>query len=443
MSKLKEGSLKAAVREPIAWQEEDFWNPTSLEKELERVYDICHGCRRCVNLCDSFPTLFNLVDESSTMEVDGVDKSDYMKVVDQCYLCDLCAETKCPYMPPHEWAVDFPHLMLRAKAQKFANKETKWRDRLISSTDKLMRVVGAPGLAPVANAVNNNKLFRKALEKTAGIHVKAPLPVFHSKKFKTSKEAKTPSSIAKVTSSSLTTGKVAFFTTCYGNTNEPSIGIDFKAIFEHNDIEFSILQRESCCGMPKFEIGDLNAVAELTKHNFPILLAAINSGYDIIAPIPSCVLMFKQEIPLMFPDDNDAQTIKKSFFDPFEYLQLRYKANLLKTDFTPLGKHIAYHVACHQRVQSMGLTTRYILQLIPDTTVTLVERCSGHDGSYALRAETYDKAIKIARPTVAKMKKANADTYISDCPMAGRFLGEELGESVQHPASLLRRAYGI
>jgi len=442
---MREGSLEAPDRQPLDWQNEEFYNKESLYEELERVYDICHGCRRCVSLCDSFPTLFDLVDESDTFEVDGVDKADYMKVVDQCFLCDLCAETKCPYLPPHEWAVDFPHLMLRAKAYKFRERDTKWRDRLITSTDPIFDTISTPGIAQLANAAAGSKTLRNLGEKMVGLHADAPLPHFETKALSKRLPGQHAAGSEPV-ACERTTGKVAIYVTCYGDHNEPQVVEDLIAILNHNGVSVQILQDAKCCGMPKLELGDLAKVASLKDANLPTFLKAIDDGYDIIAPIPSCVLMYKQELPLMFPDDADVARVKAHFFDPFEYLMLRHKAELANTEFKQgLGK-VAYHVACHQRVQNFGMKTRDFLNLIPDTEVSAIERCSGHDGTYAVKAETYDKAMKIARPVVRRVKEAEADTFGSDCPMAGRLIAHGMDDEAaepQHPISMVRKAYAI
>ena len=446
---IKEGNLEAPKREPIAWQEPEFLDEAALNAELERVYDICHGCRRCVSLCDAFPTLFDLVDESDTMEVDGVAKEDYGKVVDQCFLCDLCAETKCPYLPPHEWALDFPHLMLRAKAFKFNKGESKWRDRLITSTDTVFATLANPVLAPITNAVNGNKTLRAAIDKTVGFHQDAPLPTFEKKRL--SKAADTVSSATEVKTCERTTGKVAIYMTCYGDATDPQLVEDLRAVLVHNGVSVKLLQDAKCCGMPKLELGDLHKVAALKDINLPVFLNAIDDGYDIIAPIPSCVLMYRQEVPLMFPDDADVARVQNAFFDPFEYLMLRHEAGLGNTDFKQsLGK-VAYHAACHQRVQSFGAKTREFLSLIPDTDVTAIERCSGHDGTYALKSETYERAMKIAKPVVRRVMQAEPDTFGSDCPMAGRLIahgmsaqeGGNADAQAQHPLAMVRKAYGI
>jgi len=440
----REGSLEAPAREPLDWQSEAFYDKDKLYGELERIFDICHGCRRCVSLCDAFPTLFDLVDESPTLEVDGIAKSDYMKVVDQCYLCDLCAETKCPYLPPHPWAVDFPHLMLRAKAYKFRQKDTKWRDRIITSTGPVFNALSTPVVAQTANAAAGSKLLRKLGDRLLGIHADAPLPNIEPKRLTRRLEQNIGSHLTAAPTDR-TTGKVAIFVTCYGDHNEPKVVEDLIAVLNHNGIPVRILQDAKCCGMPKLELGDLKKVEILKDANVPVFLEAIEAGYDIIAPIPSCVLMYKQELPLMFPDDVSIGRIRSAFFDPFEYLMLRYKAGLISTEFsTSLGK-VAYHVACHQRVQNIGMKTREFLQLIPGTEVAAIERCSGHDGTYAIKSETYDKAMKIARPVVNRVKQAEPDTFGSDCPMAGRIIahGMEGGGTAEHPITMVRKAYGV
>ena len=445
---VKEGSLSAPKRHPIDWQSESYTDKEALYSELERVYDICHGCRRCVSLCDAFPTLFDLVDESETMEVDGIDKNDYMKVVDQCFMCDLCAETKCPYLPPHEWEVDFPHLMLRAKHYKYKQGDTRWRDRLITSTDPIFDTLSMPGLSQAANAAAGSSALRKLGDSMVGIHPEAPLPPFTDKPV-SKRVADEVGTDLTPTACEKTTGKVAIYVTCYGDHNEPQVVEDMISVLNHNGIAVRVLKDAKCCGMPKLELGDLQKVSDLKDANLPLFLQAIEDGYDLMAPIPSCVLMYRQELPLMFPDDEDVARVQNAFFDPFEYLMLRHKAGLARTDFSnSLGK-VAYHVACHQRVQSFGMKTRDFLSLIPDTEVTAIERCSGHDGTYAIKSETYEKAMKIARPVVRRVKESEAETFGSDCPMAGRLIEHGLnatgenGGDAEHPISMVKRAYGL
>ena len=440
----REGSLEAPTRHPLAWKDPEFYDPHALEKELERVFDICHGCRRCFNLCNSFPTLFDLIDESKTGELDAVDRQDFARVVDHCYLCDMCYMTKCPYVPPHPWNVDFPHLMLRAKAVRNRAGGARWRDQVLSSTDTVGKIAGIPVVSEIVNAVNASSLGRRVLDAALGVHPEAPIPKYHSKSLRSRLKRTSPPTEPPQPAGN-TRGRVALFATCYINRNEPGIGMDLAAIFEHNGIEVALAERENCCGMPKLELGDLEAVADLKGRNVPALIAMIERGYDIVAPIPSCVLMFKQELPLMFPDDPDIARIKQRMFDPFEYLAQRHKAGLLRTDFKrPLGK-IAYHVACHLRVQNIGLKTRDILQLVPDTTVLPIERCSGHDGTYGVKREFREISMKIGKPVIQRVEAGGADFYASDCPMAGHQIESGLPdhEPPTHPLTLLKMAYGL
>ncbi len=442
MAGAREGSLEAPTRHPIDWQNPDYYDEDKLFAELERVYDICHGCRRCVSLCNAFPTLFDLVDESETMEVDGVAKEDYWKVVDHCYLCDLCFLTKCPYVPPHEWDVDFPHLMLQAKAVKYRQHGASLRDKTLTSTDMLGSIAGIPVVAGVVNTLNETPAFRKVLESSFGVHHEAKLPRFHSKSLRSRIQ---PDSGEGAEPAGPTTGKVALFATCYGNHNDPKSGEDLVAVLRHNGIKVTLAEKERCCGMPKLELGDMQAVAEAKEVNIPVLVKLVDEGWDIIAPVPSCVLMFKQELPLMFPDDPDVAKVRDAIYDPFEYLMLRHKHGKLDTEFKQsLGK-VAYHAACHQRVQRIGPKTRELLSLVPDTEIETIERCSGHDGTYAVKKEFHETSMKIGRPVYNKVKQIQPDHYSSDCAMAGEQIANGLGDGSEpeHPISLVRLAYRI
>ncbi|MEN8177762.1 MAG: heterodisulfide reductase-related iron-sulfur binding cluster [Pseudomonadota bacterium] len=440
----REGNLEAPTRHSIDWKNLDYYNEESLLSELERVFDLCHGCRRCVSLCQSFPTLFDLVDESDTFEVDGVAKADYWQVVDHCYLCDLCYMTKCPYTPPHEWNIDFPHLMLRAKAVKYKKGDVKLRDRILTSTDNLGKLAGIPVVSGVVNTFNKAKNFREILDQGLGVHPQAKLPEFHSKSLR-SRLADHRNIQVEGEAAGKTKGKVALFATCYGNHNEPHVGEDLVAVFEHNGIPVTIAEKEQCCGMPKLELGNLEAVEQAKNANIPVLAKLVDEGWDIVAPVPSCALMFKQELPLMFPDDPAVKKVAEAIFDIFEYLMIRNKHGKLNTDFEQgLGK-VAYHAACHQRVQNVGQKTKELLSLIPDTQVEIIERCSGHDGTYAVKSEFHEHAMKIGRPVVNKVRQLEADHYGSDCPMAGHHIENGLrdGREPEHPISMLRKAYGI
>ena len=439
----REGSLEAPTRHPLNWRDPSFYDESALEKELERVFDICHGCRRCFSLCNSFPTLFDAVDAAPSGELDTVDKKVYWDVVDHCYLCDMCYMTKCPYVPPHPWNLDFPHLMLRAKAIKAKKGEVRLRDKILSATDVVGSLAGIPVVAQAVNAVNKTAVGRQLLDATLGVALDAPIPDYHSNNARKQLAGRELKVEPKPTAE--TRGKVVLFTTCYGNRNEPDLNLDLVKVFEHNGIPVKIVSQEKCCGMPKLELGDLETVACHKDTNIPALKQAIDEGYDIVAPIPSCVLMFKQELPLMFPEDADVQAVKASIFDPFEYLMLRHKAGLLRTDFVAeLGK-VSYHVPCHLRVQNIGLKTRDVLKLVPNTNIDVIERCSGHNGTYAVKKEFRPASVKIGKPVMSRVEKANPDHYTSDCPMAGHQIetGLKDAKEPEHPLKLLRKAYGI
>ncbi len=439
----REGSLDAPTRHPVEWKTPAFWDEAALEAELERVFDICHGCRRCVSLCQSFPTLFDLIDASSTMEVDGVAKSDYAKVVEQCYLCDLCYQTKCPYVPPHEWNVDFPHLMLRAKAVAHREGKTGAAAKLLSNTRMVGKFASIPIVVEAVNWGNRNSTLRGVMEKTLGVHRDANVPRYEHPSVR--KRLKHLRADGEARPAGPTTGRVALFVTCYGDYNQPRMVEDLAAVLRHNGVQVKLLARESCCGMPKLELGDLDTVEKYKNANLPLLAEAVAEGYDLIAPIPSCVLMFKQEIPLLFPDDPSVLKVKRAFYDPFEYLMHRHAAGLFDTNFKhELGK-IAWQAACHQRVQNIGPKTRDVLQLVPGTEVVTIERCSGHDGTYGVKKATYANSRKIAKPVENRVKQASPQHFTSDCVMAGGHIAHGLndGTTAEHPITLLRKAYGI
>ena len=409
-----EGNLQAPTRHPLDWQNPDFYNEEKCLHEMERIFDICHGCRRCVSLCGSFPTLFDLVDESTTLEVDGVDKKDYWKVVDQCYMCDLCYMTKCPYTPPHEWNLDFPHTMLRAKAIKFKKGDVGLAEQMLASTDVHGSLAGIPIVVQTVNAINKSKLGRDVLETVAGVDKDAWLPELATKKFRSSAKK---SKATPVVNGEKTPGKVAIYSTCYINYNEPGIGHDLLKILDHNAIPYVLVNKEQCCGMPKLELGDLDAVGAAKEANIPVLAKYAKEGYAILSAVPSCSLMFKQEIPLMFPNCADTQLVKTHMWDPFEYLMARKRDGLLKTE------------------------------------INSIERCSGHAGTYGVKKASHAYSMKIGKPVfkaMATMKDGSKPDYISsDCPLGGHHIAQGFevnglgAPELNHPLTLVRKAYGL
>ena len=458
----REGSLEAPTRHPLDWRNADFWNEELAFKEMERIFDICHGCRRCVSLCGSFPTLFDLVDEGKTGELDGVDHKDFWKVVDQCYLCDLCYLTKCPYVPPHEWNLDFPHTMLRAKAIKFKKGEVTAGEKFLASTDIHGSFAGIPIVVQAVNAVNKTQFARNAMENMLGVDKNAWLPELATKKFRSGAAESKPHAVKD---GAKTPGKVAIYSTCYINYNEPGIGHDLLKVLDHNEVPYVLVSKEQCCGMPKLELGDLDSVNASKEANIPVLARYAKDGYAIVSAVPSCTLMFKQELPLMYPDDAEVQLVKQAMWDPFEYLMQRKREGLLKTEFPqPLGK-ISYQIPCHGRVQNIGKKTEEMLKMVPATWVQTNERCSGHAGTFGVKKAYHQQAMKIGKPLFKKMADhpgsgaaadgsvaatAGKPDYISsDCPLGGHHIAQgfevnQLGNpTLAHPITLVRMAYGL
>lgn len=447
---IREGNLEAPTRHPVDWKNPLFFDAAECDTEMARIFDICHGCRRCLSLCQSFPTLFDLIDATADGEVHEVDKKDFRKVVDQCYLCDLCYVTKCPYVPPHPWNVDFPHTMLRAKAIKFRNGEVGAGERLLASTDLHGQFAGIPVVVQVVNALNKTRPVRKLLDGALGVHPDAWLPEISAKRFRWSAPKQGDATVA--TNGERSPGKVAIFSTCFVNYNEPGIGFDLLKLLEHNEIPYALVEKESCCGMPKLELGDLDGVARHKEANIPVLAKYAREGYAIVSAVPSCTLMFKQELPLLFPDDADVKLVQEAMFDPFEYLMARHKDGLLKLDFkTALGR-VSYHIPCHGRVQKIGRKTEEVFKLIGESVavqLNTVERCSGHAGTYGVKTPYHANAMKIGKPVFKAMAKDAPDYISSDCALAGHHIAQGMAENalpegeLRHPLSLVRIAYGL
>ncbi len=450
---IREGNLEAPTRHPVDWRNPQFRDHDAFNAEAQRIFDICHGCRRCVSLCGAFPTLFDLIDEGKSGEIDGVAKADYSKVVDQCYLCDVCYMTKCPYVPPHPWNVDFPHLMLRGKAIKFEEGNTRVRDRLLTSTDQVGKLASIPVVVKAVNWANRTPAIRAVMDKALGVAANTQLPPYSSARFR---EHAQRSLAWPVRNGARTPGRVAIFSTCYVNYNEPGIGHDLTRLLEHNEIPYVLVEQEACCGMPKLELGDFASVEALKNLNIPELARYAREGFAILAPVPSCTLMFKQELPLLFAEDEEVLLVAEAMFDPFEYMVARDKDKLLKRDFVkPLGK-VSYHIPCHSRVQNVGQKTREALEWIPETTVNTVERCAGHDGTWGVKSEFIEMSMKIGKPVFRQMGADEPDFVSSDCPIAGRRIAEGIGlqketgaqepgpvPRKEHPLTLMCIAYGI
>lgn len=446
---MREGGLSAPVRHTLKWREDDFLNEEKLFAELERVFDLCHGCRRCFNLCDSFPRLFDLVDASPTEEVDGVAKADYWKVVDACTLCDLCYMTKCPYVPPHEWDLDFPHLMLRARALQFKKGETnKKQDRLTEMDSHGPLGVKLSGLANWASK-RENKLTRPIMETVAGVHRDAALPEFSKQTCRD--RAKAEPAIVN-TQAAATGRKAVIYASCFGEYNAPEIVLDTRNVLAKNGIEAEIVYPE-CCGMPQLEQGDIERVAGKAKSIALALKPYVDQGFDVVVPVASCALMLKFEWILIEPDDENVKALSQATYDVTEYLVDIAEKEGLADGLQPLEGGITAHMACHARAQNMGRKAQQLLKFIPDTKTTVVERCTGHGGSWGVMKDNFELGMKVGKPVFKDAAKAKSAYVVSECPLARDQIIQGMeridaplegpGKALRHPVQLIARAYGL
>ncbi len=446
---MREGSLEAPTRHPIDWQDPDFHDMAKIEAEMHRVFDICHGCRRCFNLCDSFPRLFDLVDNSPSGEMDGVAPADYKRVADACTLCDMCFMTKCPYVPPHEFNLDFPHLMLRYRAAELKAGKVDWMTQELVKTDRNGKL--ATAVAPLANWASDtrNGLTRPLMEKLAGIDRAAALPKFHGRTF----AMRAKNEVPEVDRAAPAFGrKAVLYATCFVNYHNPQIGTAARAVLAKNGVETEVVY-PACCGMPQLEHGNLAKVAENARKVAAELLPWVERGYDVIALVPSCALMLKFEWPLILPGDGNVKRLSQATFDISEYVVDIAKKEGLAPGLTALPGGVTVHLACHARAQNMGQKAAEMLRLVPQTRVAVIERCSGHGGSWGVSKDNFEVALKVGKP-VAKQAAKNASRFLaSECPLAGahivqgmeRLEGEETPrvDASSHPIELMARAYGL
>jgi glycerol-3-phosphate dehydrogenase subunit C len=443
---MREGSLEAPTRRPLDWQSADFYDEAKLDAEMRRVLDICHGCRRCFNLCDSFPRLFDLVDESKSGELDTVASSDFKPIVDACTLCDMCYMTKCPYVPPHEFNLDFPHLMLRYRAVEAKKNGVPLADRALADTDRLGKIAGkAAALANWASDLSN-KVTRKIAERVAGLHHDAALPKFASKSFETLAKEHPP---ARDEAAPAKARKAVLYATCYANYNDPSIGVAAQAVLAKNGVETKVVY-PACCGMPKLEQGLIGEVAEAAKTVAAALAPYIADGYDVVALVPSCALMLKFEWPLILANDESVKRLSEATWDLSEYVVDIARKEGLAEGLAPVDGGVALHISCHSRAQNMGQKGADLLALLPQADISVVERCSGHGGAWGCKTPNFETALKVGKPAARQMQSAGKRYIVSECPLAGAHIAQgsdRLGSEgpaptlLAHPIELLARAY--
>ncbi|MES2252644.1 MAG: heterodisulfide reductase-related iron-sulfur binding cluster [Pseudomonadota bacterium] len=444
----REGSLGAPTRHPLDWENPDFLDKESLDKEMERQFDVCHGCRRCFNLCGSFPKLFDLVDDSATGEFDSVSTDDYAAVVDDCTLCDMCFLTKCPYVPPHEFNIDFPHLMLRYKAHQFSTKQVPFIKEQLAEVDRNSTVLSAVAL--IVNTLNKeNSLARPLLQKLTHIDKNASIPKFSNKTLvRQLKDTPIPTNI----NGSAFGQKAVLYATCYGNYNETQLGLLATKILAHLGVEVRV-EYPGCCGMPQLELGNIPRVATSGERIARFFEPFIDDGYIIISLIPSCSLMMKSEWPLMLPDDEVVKKLKANTNDISEYIVSLVSKFGLTPGISTLGQDVTLQLACHARSQNIGAKAAEMLRLIPDMDVHVVERCSGHGGTWGMMEDNFELALKVGTPAVRQIVQKGNPIFSSECPLAGEHIRQGIAKhkpnesapdfQKMHPIEIFARAYGL
>lgn len=448
----QEGSLGAPTRHPIAWRDEEFYDAKSLDKEMRRVFDICHGCRRCFNLCDSFPRLFDLIDNSKGEDVESVKSEDFAPVIEACTLCDMCFMTKCPYVPPHAFDLDFPHLILRARAVEAKQGKTSFTQQQLAEMDRNGKL--ARFASPVINWASdkNNSLTRPAMDVVTGIDRTAPLPKFHTRTFVAADRGDPLR--ANEAAPAFGKRKAALYATCFVNYNKPATGMAARAVLNHIGVETKVAY-PGCCGMPFLEQAELERVAANAVNVSKELVKLIDEGYDIVALTASCGLMLKFEWPLIVPDNADVQRVAKATFDIDQYVVDIARKEGLPAGLKPLPEGVTVHLACHARAQNVGPKAAEMLRLIPETPVDVIERCSGHGGTFGVVKPTHDLAVKIGRPVFRTAAQQSRGHIVSDCPLAAQHIVQQVGELAakersepkvrepEHPIEIMARAYGL
>ena len=438
-----EGGLRAPVRDIVAWQDEDYWNKDKLDEETRRQFDVCHGCRRCFNLCDSFPKLFDLIDQSETYELDSVKSEDFKPIVDACTMCDMCFMVTCPYVPPHEFAIDIPKLMLRHRAKEFSEGKVGFKEKQISKIDRNGKLGQKTRVVSNSIVSLNNKPARYVMEKALNISKEAKLPKF-AKPFKENFPINTKApSFGK---------KAILFSTCYGSYHNTEIISSAYKVLRHNGVDVSLFY-DGCCGMPQLEQGNIDRVMDQAKNISSKLVPLLSEEIPVIAPIPSCALMFKTEWPLLLPENKNVLTLSKNTMDIDEYMVQISENEGLADGLVALEGDITVHMACHSRAQNIGPKSAQMLRLIPNTKVNIIERCSGHGGSWGVKKENFDTALKVGKNSAKSIMKYDTKYFASTCPLAGDHLvqisekekNKDLKELTEpsHPIELIALAYNF
>ena len=420
-----------------------YLDEADVREELTRVYDLCHGCRLCFKFCTSFPTLFSYVDKHEDQDAGRLTPAEQDQVIDECFQCKLCY-VNCPYIPElHEWALDFPRLMLRAQAMRHATGQVTLRKRATTSimghTDALGTVASA--VAPVANKVMGakpNSVVRKAVAATAGVSAVRLLPPYAKTRFSTWFKKRTKPVIAKKQ------GDVAVFPTCLVEYQQPGVGKDLVRVFERNGVECSMIDGAGCCGAPYLHSGDVDSFTKVAVKQVKALAAAVRSGKDIVVPQPTCGYVLKKDY-VDYVGGPDAELVAKHTFDSSEYLINLHKAEgtELDTEFTgTVPETISYHIPCHLKAQNIGLRSRDLMKLT-GAKIKLIDQCSGIDGMWGLKAGNEEYSVPLAVKLGEKVTAAGSEAVVGDCHLANTAITEQTGAGAVHPLNIVARAYGI
>ncbi len=412
--------------------DEHYFDPAALAPELERVYDICHGCRLCFNLCPSFPALFDAVDGHDG-DVRALTAAESDRVVDHCFQCKICY-IKCPYSPDenHQFQLDFPRLMARAKAVRVKKEGLRFRERLLGSPDLLGKFARlAPWLVNLANRLAPNRWL---LQWVLGIHRRKALPNFHGRTFQAWFERN-----YRAGEGAGNNGKVFLFQTCFVNFNNPEIGEAAVEVLSRNQVEV-VCDYRRCCGMPALDGGDVAAAQRMARENIAQLVPYVRQGYRILAINPTCSMMFRKEYPELVGGE-DAKALAEAVRDPSEFLNELRKDGRLDGDFRSTPGLINYHVPCHLRAQNIGYRSRDLMRSIGgETEVELVAECCGHDGTWAMKKENFEASMKVGKKAFQGMEKGDG-CLVTDCPLAAIHFEQALGKRPLHPLQVLARAY--
>jgi len=414
-----------------------YHDEADLRAELTRVYDLCHGCRLCLSLCPSFPTMFNLIDARDG-DVAALTTTEQDQVVDECYQCKLCY-VKCPYVPPHEWQLDFPRLMLRAAALRPKSLREKLATQVLARTDQSGKLASLT--APLSNAAlgRPGSPVRRLMDRTVGIAAERILPPYARVRFSTWFKRRTDRPLGRNEQ-----GRVAVFATCLVEYQNPAVGQDLVKVYEHNGIRCELPEGASCCGAPWLHSGEFDAFRKQAAKNVGVLAKAVREGKDIVVPQPTCGYVLKRDYP-EYLKTPEAELVGSHTYDAAEYLWKLHREDgtELDTDFKGnVPATTAYHVPCHLQAQNIGLRSRDLIKLT-GSKVTLVRKCSGIDGMWGLRSDNYELARKVAAPLRDELENAEAEVVVGDCQLANGAITQETGTVPIHPLQLLARAYGI